>query len=322
MDLRWWAVVIVACVALAAGIVVAVWRPVDTDARHFRPLANADRLTSLPGYVRAVRRRALTTAATLGLLTAVFVCALIAGARPTGLPTAAQDVESGQPEDIMVCAGAPASDAAVAATMRYFAGHATTLGTQRIGLTVPNRRVIPLTRDHQFASARFGEAAASGEPSDLAPAVRYADYAQSVSDLLALCLTGFPEFEEPSAQRRSVIYVGPGDLRSADDPRPALFDADRLRTMAQAAGAQVNVLVTGPGGDELEALARDTGGRSFDAQSDVAGRLAEIRSNPPPPTPDVATTVRAAAPDSPDIPLAVAVLAVAALSLLPMVVRR
>jgi hypothetical protein len=321
MDLRWWAVVIAACVALAVGIVVAVWRPVDTEAR-FRPLANVHRLTGLPGYVRAVRRRALMTAATIVLLSIVFGCAVIAGARPTGLPTAAQDVDSGQPEDVMVCAGAPAGDPAVTAAMRYFAGYATTLGTQRIGLTAPNRRVIPLTRDSQFASARFGEHAGSGEPSDFAPAVRYADYAGSVEDLLALCLTGFPGFEEAAAQRRSLIYIGPGDLRSPGDPRPSLFDADRLRAMAQAAGVQVNVLLTGPGGSELEALARDTGGQSFSAQADVVGHLEQIRANPPPPTPDVAQTVRAAAPDSPDVPLIVALLAVAALALLPVVVRR
>jgi hypothetical protein len=318
MDLRWWVVVILACVALAVGIVLAVWRPVDTDARRFRPLANVERLTSLPGYVRAVRVKALTTAATLALLAVAFGCAVIAGARPTGLPTAAQDVESGQPEDVMVCAGAPADDPAMMAAMRYFAGHAATSGTQRIGLTAPNRRVIPLTRDNQFTSARFGEY--SGAP-EFAPAVPYSDYAGSVEDLLALCLTGFPDFEEPGAQRRSVIYVGPGDLRGARDQQPALFDADRVRAMAQAAGAQVNVVLTGPGGNELESLARETGGRSFPADADVTGALEEIRANPPPPTPDVAATVRAAAPDSPDVPLTVAILAVAALSLIP-VVRR
>jgi hypothetical protein len=319
MDLRWWVVVIVACVALAVGIVVAMWRPVDTDAQRFRPLANVERLTSLPGYVRAVRVRALTTAATLALLAVVFGCAVMAGARPTGLPTAAQDVESGQPEDVMVCAGAPADDPAMAAAMRFFAGHAATSGTQRIGLTAPNRRVIPLTRDNQFASARFGEYAGAPE---FAPEVPYSDYTGSVEDLLALCLTGFPGFESPGAQRRSIVYVGPGGLRGGGEAQPALFDADRVRAMAQAAGAQVNVVLTGTGGDSLEALARDTGGRSFPAQADVAWALSEIRANPPPPTPDVAETVRAAAPDSPDIPLAVAILAVAALCLIPLAVRR
>jgi hypothetical protein len=206
--------------------------------------------------------------------------------------------------------------------MRFFAGDAAALGTQRIGLTVPNRRVIPLTRDGQFASARFGEFAAADQASDFAPAVRYVDYAGSVEDLLALCLTGFHEFEQAGAQRRSVIYIGPGELRDPGDPRPALFDSDRLRAMAQEAGVQVNVVLTGPGGDELAALARDTGGRSFPADADVTGALTEIRDNPPPPTPDVAETVRAAAPDSPDIPLAVAILAVTALSLLPVVMRR
>ena len=242
MDLRWWVVVIVACVALAVGIVVAVWRPVDADARRFRPLANVERLTRLPGYVRAVRVRALTTAATLALLAVIFGCAVIAGARPTGLPTAAQDVESGQPEDVMVCAGAPAGDPAMAAAMRFFAGHAGTSGTQRIGLTAPNRRVIPLTRDNQFASARFGEYAGAQE---FAPEVPYADYTGSVEDLLALCLTGFPGFEPlvRNAVRSSTSARETSEVQVTRSPR---FDTDRVRAMAQAAAAQVNVVLTGP----------------------------------------------------------------------------
>lgn len=321
MDLTWWLVAIVACVAVAVVIVAAALRPVETDPRRVRPLANVTRLTRLPAYVRAVRLRTVATVVTLVLLAIVFGCAVVAGARPTGLPTAARDAGSGQPEDVMVCAGAPADDPAMKAAMRFFAGHVTSFDTQRIGLTSANRRVIPLTRDHQYAAGRFNSYAGDASGSDLAPAVRYSDYSESVADVLALCLTGFPEFDQIGAQRRSVIYLGPGELRAPGDPR-ALFDTAGVQAMAEAAGAQINVLVTGPSSDALDALAADTGGRSYSAQSNVAGHLAEIRANPPPPTANQGPDVRAAVPESPDVPVAVGILAVAALSLVPLVVRR
>lgn len=314
MDLTWWLVAIVACVALALALSAALLRPA-ADPRRLRPLANVDRLTALPAYARAMRIRTATTVVTLALLAIVFGGAVIAAARPTGLPTSARSAGSGQPEDIMVCAGAPADDPAMKAALRYFAGHVRTFDTQRIGMTSANRRVIPLTRDRQYAAARFDQYVQASD-------VRYSDYAEGVEDLLALCLTGFPNFDEVSAQRRSVIYVGPAELRAPDESRPVLFDTDRLKAMAESAGAQVNVLVTGSGSVALDELARDTGGRSYDAQSDVTGHLSEIRDHPPAPTPQAGPTATAAVRESPDVPLTLAILAVAALSLVPLVLRR
>lgn len=328
MDLTWWIVAIAGCLALALCIVAALSRPVA--GRRFRRLANVERITKLPAYVRAVRRRTVATVAALVLLSVGFGCAVVAAARPTGLPTTGRDAASGQPEDVMLCAGAPADDPALTATMRYFAGHVNEFDTQRIGLTSANRRVIPLTRDHQYAATRFAQYGAPVTPQDVAvrqadfaPTATYSDYAQTVDDLLALCLTGFPQFEETGAQRRSVIYVGPAQLPAGDGASlPSLFDADRVRELAEAAGAQVNVLVTGGGGEQLEALAGATGGRFLSADSDVVGPLGEVRDNPPPATPDIGPTVTAAVPESPDLPVVAALLAVAALSVIGVVVRR
>ncbi|MGV0802695.1 hypothetical protein ABQF26_37320, partial [Mycolicibacterium elephantis] len=108
-----------------------------------------------------------------------------------------------------------------------------TYGTQRIGLTSPNRRVIPLTRDYSYAAekltdiAEVGRAPADSEPSptqrtaaaSFSPAVSYLDYTPSVADLLALCITGFPSFDAPSAHRPSLIYLGPGELRAPGETR-------------------------------------------------------------------------------------------------------
>jgi hypothetical protein len=94
------------------------------------------------------------------------------------------------------------------------------------------------------------------------PQTSYEDYAESVEDLLALCVTGFPDFNQKAMQRRSLIFIGPGQLRTAGDPRPALFTTDHVRDLALAAGVQVNILITGPDSAALDSLARDTASRS------------------------------------------------------------
>jgi hypothetical protein len=150
--------------------------------------------------------------------------------------------------------------------------------------------------------------------------VSYVDYAGGVEDVMALCLTGFPSFDQEAAQRRSLIYVGPGSRRDPGETRPALFAADAVRQLVEAGDVQVNVLLTGPGGEVLEALARETGGRAFPENSNTAADLLEIRDNPPPPTASVTAAARSV--ETPDVPLALALVALAGLALWPLVVRR
>ena len=78
-----------------------------------------------------------------------------------------------------------------AATLRYFAEQVKTFSTQRIGLTSPNRRVVPLTRDYQYAAAQF-----AGAGDGFVAPVSYVDYTEGAEDLLAMCLTGFPGFDK------------------------------------------------------------------------------------------------------------------------------
>lgn len=311
MDLIWLVVAIAGCVALAICIAAVLFRPMDAERRQLRPLANVGRLTTLPEYVRAARIRSSSMVVAMVLLVIVFAATVIAASRPTGLPSAAGESGVGQPEDVMLCIDGPATDPAANAALRYFAGQVKTFSTQRIGLTSPNRRVVPLTRDYQYAAAQF--AGAGGE--FVAP-VSYVDYTEGAEDLLALCLTGFPAFDEPPAQRRSLIYVGP----DADAREPGLFTADRVRELARTAGVQVNVVLTGSDNGTLASLARDTGGRAFSADADVTAHLADIRANPPAAVP-TDTTTPLKPTESPDVPLVVALLAALLLAAWP-VVRR
>jgi hypothetical protein len=319
-------VAILGCVALAVGIGVALLWPLDAERRRRRPLANTGRLTGLAEYVREKRRRTITAVVTLALLAVMFCCAVVAGSRPTGSFTSARELDRDDPEDVMLCVGGPVGDPAASATLRYFADRVDGFGTERIGLTSANRRVVPLTRDYQYAketlSTFAGAQDRSGDLGAFSPNVSYSDYAQSVEDQVALCLTGFPDFDRVAPQRRSMIYVGPGELRRPGDPRPALFTADRVRELTTAAGVQFNAVVTDGATAFPAALARATGGRQFPADSAVAARLADIRSHPPARRSADGQEPAGRAAESPDIALIVAVVAAAVLAAWPVVWRR
>jgi hypothetical protein len=324
VDLTWMAVAIAGCVALAVCIAAAVLRPMNAQRRRLRPLANVERLTLLPEYLRAKRIRTRTAIVAIALLVVTFACSVVVAARPTGTFTSARSSDGADPEDVMLCIGAPVADPAAVATLRYFTDRADGFSTERIGLTSPNRRVIPLTRDYQYVKETFSNYAQPPDRrADLAafsPAVAYADYAGSVEDQLALCLTGFPGFDRKAAQRRSLIYVGPG--RSGPPDGRALFTADRVEEIAMTAGVQVNALITGAGSAAVSSLVAATGGQQFPADSAVAAHLTAIRTHPPAPTSVAAADATTRPLESPDLPLIVALLAMAALTAWPLARRR
>lgn len=320
MDLIWWVVAIAGCLALAGCVGLALLLKQATGSEDLTPLANTGRLTRLPEYARAARRRLVSVLVAMVMLTIAFVASTLIAARPTGLPSFSRTTQVATAEDIMVCVGGPLTDPAVGTTLRYFADRVGSFGTERVGLTSANRRVIPMTRDYQYAAAQF---AAFGQREGGRPfvaPVSYVDYAASVEDVLAMCLTGFPSFSERSAQRRSVIYVGPESLPRPGEVTP-LFSADRLRDLAVTAGVQVNAITPGPGDGTAADLTRSTGGRWFSDSADVAAHLTEIRDHPP----QAASTgedadVRSA--ETPGVPVLLALLAIAVLWWWPVVMRR
>lgn len=329
MDLKWWPVVAVGAACFVATVALAALLPMTAARKRLRPLANVARLTRLPEYAKVARLRSLSTIATLILLTVTFGAATWAAARPTG---ASKGLDATHPEDIMICVGQPVTDAATAELLEYFARQSgDSYQTQRIGLTSVNRRVVPLTRDYQYAAARFGEYARGGaaESASFAPKVPYLDYAASVNDSLALCISGFPSFEERSTHRRSVIYFGPSDLRDAGERRAALFTGGSLRDLAVRAGVQLNVIDTAPspGSGTLLALTEQTGGRYLVPDLDsgtgaITKALNEIRANAPPARLADGAIVTAEFFDAPVLPLAIGLVSAAVLSVALLMLRR
>jgi hypothetical protein len=305
---------------------MATLMPMEQVRRRLRPLANTSRLTRLPEYARLARTRMLSMIAVIALLVVLFAAAVLASARPTGWWWASNTTEV--PEDIMLCVGQPVTDQASADFLSYFAGQARTYGTQRIGLTSQNRRVVPLTRDYQYASAKFTDAAQLARTptphrvASFSPQVSYVDYAASVNDVLALCMTGFPQLDDSGVHRRSVIYLGPGELRLPDDTRPSLYDDRQVADMAAARGVQLNAVAsTTPG--TLRSLVESTGGQYFSLSArnrSMAADLDAIRARPPEAPPS--TTVVGRLSDSPVIPLVSGVVASMLLCLGLVVLRR
>ncbi|KUI39605.1 hypothetical protein AU198_09700 [Mycobacterium sp. GA-1199] len=334
MALTWWPIAVIGFACLAGAVALAVLVPTKQLRRQLRPLANTARLTRLPEYARVARARTVSMVVTIALLVLLFGAAVLASARPSGLWWSLQTSEV--PEDVMLCVAEPVDDPNTGAFLSYFAQRTGTFSTQRIGLTSANRRVIPLTRDHQFAVEKLGEAAGlAGLPDDdaLSPAQRsakrnslasfaapvtYVDYATSVADVLALCVAGFPPDEPPGERRRSIIYLGPGELRAPNETRPSLYTDQQVAELAQERGIQVNALVSSPG--PVRSVVSATSGRYAPVGPDLEAQLDGIRAHPP--DADRAATLAGFRGDTPTVPLAIAVAVSALLCLSLAVLRR
>ncbi|MBE1551216.1 hypothetical protein GGC64_005276 [Mycobacterium sp. OAS707] len=334
MELSWWPVAVVGFCCLTGAVALAVLSARGEVRRGLRPLANTARLTRLPGYARLARMRFLAMLVALVLLLTVFCAAVVASARPTGWSWTPDD---DAPQDIMLCVGQPVADPATSKFLTYFAANAKTFGTQRIGLTSPTRRVVPMTRDYQYAAGQFGTYAELAQhqadpvvratAAGFAPPVSYVDYAQSIDDVLALCMTGFPSFEDKSTHRRTLIYLGPSSIRAPGETRPALFVSQRVTDMAEQAGVQINAITTSPRGREagLRSIVEASGGQFFfyDAADAALGAdLDSIGERPPAAALPGDATVLGWRSDSPVVPLATGVIAAALLCVSLAVLRR
>ena len=360
MDLRWSWLLIVGVLGLAVAVLIA-WRlPVAKVQRRMRPLANVVRLTRLPEFAR-VQRIYLISMAVVGSMVAIaFLGAIIAAARPTKLAAANDGYDAAYPRDVMLCVGQPVNDPTTADFLNYWADKAKDSTATSFGITSQNLRALPMTRDSAFAEQRLryfaGLAAiqqkidthqevsveqklelSAGMEAFVRP-IKYKDYATSLEDTLAMCLQGFGN--SSGAHRRQLVYIGYSKFRADNEKRPSLFDESKVLAIAQKEGIQINAIsradveqVSQEGNDTLRKLTDATKGHfglynpagtgSSDGTNDILNAdLDKIYDTAPAPRYLGINQSSKRYFDSPTVPLAIAAVAVLALSVGLGVLRR
>ena len=316
----WWLLPVAAAAAAGAGWLV-FRRGARGNARR-RPVANADRLTSLPEYQAAVRRyRRWLGVAALAAVT-LLTSAAIAAARPVDLATIRPEQHN---RDIVLCLDASGSmSGADAAVVEAFARLAKGFDGERLGLTVFDSsavQVFPLTDDYEYVREQLQVAkdAFDGAPGSAGFLDGTWNGAGSslIGDGLASCVQGFP-VTDPGAgpgartEQRSRSVILATDNFISGDPIFTLEEAAALATKKE-----VRVFALNPGdldygtapdqpGAQLRRAAEGTGGLYYgpDSPEAVPDIIRKIQSTE-------ATTFRAApqaaVADRAEIPLAIAV---------------
>ena len=224
----WWMPLVwIAALAFAVGGAALVARRARRRTELSLPIAHRDRLTSLPGYARALSRyRRLLT----GLIVSVLVL-LVGVAAITARPAA---VSSVQPElsnrDIVLCLDVSGSmvdyDKEV---LDVFGELSEQLTGERISLVVFNASAVtrfPLTSDYDYITKQFQALRADfdSENSDYYRGTLFGNGSSLVGDGLASCVV---RFDAPDAERsRSVILVT--DNLIAGEPIFTLPEAGQL----------------------------------------------------------------------------------------------
>lgn len=360
MDLRWTWLLVIGVLGLAVAVIIA-WRlPVAKAQRRMRPLANVSRLTRLPEFAR-VQRIYLISMAVVGSMVAIaFLGAVVAAARPAKLATANDGYDAAYPRDIMLCVGQPANDPTTADFLNYWAGQAKDSTATSFGITSQNLRALPITRDSAFAEQRmryFAGLAGIQQKIDthqnvpveqklelaagleaFARPIKYVDYAPSLEDTLAMCLSGFGNSSD--SHRRQLVYIGYSKFRADDEKRPSLYDQSQVLALALREGIQINAIsradvgqISQTGNDSLRALADATGGHfslynpagtgSSDGANEILDRaLDKIDDDPPAPRYLGVNQDSKRYFDIPTVSLSIAVVAALALSIGLGVLRR
>lgn len=276
MELKFWWLLPLGLVVLAIAVVL-LWRRRD-DAIHDLPVAHAERLTALPAYQRAVRRRRKWLTTAVAAVAVLALSLLVAAARPV---TERTSIPEQLNRDIILCLDVSGSmldtDEAI---VSVFATLVENFKGERIGLTIFDSSavtVFPLTDDYDFVAEelKIAQKALSIDFSSYQYFAGTYEAAGSslIGDGLASCINGFPEVGE-SERSRSVILATDNLLAG----RP-LFSLAEATSLAQTAKIRIYPLnpndygtniYFGNAADGLKKTASATDGAYFALESESA----------------------------------------------------
>ncbi|WP_152348075.1 vWA domain-containing protein [Brevibacterium sp. CFH 10365] len=308
----WWLALIL--LALAAAAVFWFRRPKSTESSL--AVAHSGRMTSLPSFRRAMRRRLVTTVALLGVIVLTGLSALAGIARPAWVETVNPERKM---RDVMLCLDVSGSmlgyDADLLESYQELVDR---FDGERIGLTVFNATAVsafPLTDDYDMVQNFLSEAeegfrtwGAEGTDYSWSTSPPNIGGSSLIGDGLVSCVDNFDRKDEERS--RSIIFAT--DNMLAGDP---LFELNEAADIAVDANVRVYSLsppsvLTTTQTKELRSVSDRTGGEQFDmgSASTIDRIVEEIQSQEAANTPGRSYTI---VHDMPVIPLGIAVFGLA-----------
>ncbi|MCT1767129.1 VWA domain-containing protein [Brevibacterium casei] len=303
----WW--LALALLVLAALAVVVFRRPRRTVSSL--PVAHSARMTSLPGFRRAMRRKMTLTAAFLGVIALTGLGALAGVARPAWIETVNPEKKL---RDVMLCLDVSGSmlgyDADLLAAYQELVER---FDGERIGMTVFNATAVsafPLTDDYDMVQnyledAEQGFRTWGSEGTDYSWSTSPPNIGGSslIGDGLVSCIDNFDRKDEDRS--RSIVFAT--DNMLAGEP---LFELNEAADIAVEANVRIyslsppSILATTQT-QELRSVSDRTGGKQFDMGSatTIDRIVSEIQSQEAENTPGRSYTI---VHDIPAAPLLIA----------------
>lgn len=303
----WW--LALALLVLAALAVVVFRRPRRTVSSL--PVAHSARMTSLPGFRRAMRRKMTLTAAFLGVIALTGLGALAGVARPAWIETVNPEKKL---RDVMLCLDVSGSmlgyDADLLAAYQELVER---FDGERIGMTVFNATAVsafPLTDDYDMVQnyledAEQGFRTWGSEGTDYSWSTSPPNIGGSslIGDGLVSCIDNFDRKDEDRS--RSIVFAT--DNMLAGEP---LFELNEAADIAVEANVRIyslsppSILATTQT-QELRSVSDRTGGKQFDMGSatTIDRIVSEIQSQEAQNTPGRSYTI---IHDMPAAPLLIA----------------
>ncbi|MFF8893096.1 vWA domain-containing protein [Brevibacterium casei] len=304
----WW---LALALLVLAGLAVFVFRRPRRTVSSL-PVAHSGRMTSLPGFRRAMRRKMTLTAAFLGVIALTGLGALAGVARPAWVETVNPEKKL---RDVMLCLDVSGSmlgyDADLLAAYQELVER---FDGERIGMTVFNATAVsafPLTDDYDMVQnyledAEEGFRTWGSEGTDYSWSTSPPNIGGSslIGDGLVSCIDNFDRKDEDRS--RSVVFAT--DNMLAGEP---LFELSEAADIAVEADVRIyslsppSILATTQT-QELKSVSDRTGGKQFDMGSatTIDRIVSEIQSQEAENTPGRSYTI---VHDMPAAPLLIAV---------------
>ena len=308
----WW--LALALLVLAAAAVFFFRRPKTSTSSL--AVAHSARITTLPSFRKAMRRRLITTLAFLAVIVLTGVSTLVGIARPSWIETVNPEKKL---RDVMLCLDVSGSMLGYDADLlEAYQELVDRFDGERIGLTVFNSTAVsafPLTDDYDMVQNYLEEAeegfrtwGAEGTDYSWSTSPSNIGGSSLIGDGLVSCVDNFDRQDE--SRSRSIIFAT--DNMLAGDP---LFELDEATDIAVDSKVRVYSLsppsvLTTTQTKELESVSDRTGGKQFDmgSASTIDRIVAEIQSQEADNTPGRSYTI---VHDMPVVPLGIAVFGLA-----------